>query len=78
MKLVKGYMYRIQTLTGAQKLKREHLMTYMDENVYGKLLFNARPFAGTQELDPDDIVGIVPVRPSADTTVHYMNKVIHD
>jgi hypothetical protein len=76
--LCKSYVYRIRTRSGQQKFEREHVMTYLGEDLNGDLTFNARPFAGTQTLRKSEIVSIAPMRPSdgRDDQGHYMNKVI--
>lgn len=79
MEMVKGYMYRLRTKTGQQKLEREHVMTYMGEDINGEWVFNARPFAGTQTIRPADVTNIVPIRDNTgnrDSSAHYMNKVV--
>lgn len=78
VELVPGYMYRIRTKTSAQKYEREHCLTYLGDNRNKTLSFNARPFAGTQELRPDEIVKLEPVRPGAgrENPAHYMNRIV--
>lgn len=78
VRLVKGYMYRVRTRTGQQKLEREHCMTYLGGNDRGELQFNARPFAGTQALDPATVTSIAPVRMSdgRESPAHYMNRIV--
>jgi hypothetical protein len=75
-------VYKIRTLIGSQKLPREHVMTFIDTDRHnGNLIFNARPFAGTQELRWDDIVSIDVIRHNArgrDSDLHYMNKVVRE
>lgn len=77
--LEKGYMYRIGTRWGQQRLTREHLLTLLDRDHEDYLIFNARPAAGTQPIYIRNIQYIV--REHANITgshnhEHYMNKVV--
>jgi hypothetical protein len=71
VRLVKGYMYRLATITPPQRKARHHCMTYIGDGAW-----NARPFAGTQEIDPQTIVHLEPMRPTTgrDSSDHYMNR----
>jgi hypothetical protein len=71
VRLVKGYMYRLATITPPQRKARHHCMTYL-----GGGYWNARPFAGTQQVDPSTIASIEPVRdnPARESSDHYMNR----
>jgi hypothetical protein len=76
-KLVPGTEYLIRTRTSGQKYAREHRMSFLALDI-DRLQFNARPFAGTQVLSPNDIIGHKALGKSAgrDDPKRYMNKVI--
>lgn len=79
--MVMGRKYRLHTRIGQQKYTREHLLTYLGRGGSdGKgLMFNARPFAGTQEFRAEEIVAMWDQGPSSgrDSSDHYMNKVLN-
>jgi hypothetical protein len=73
-----GTMYRILTQASEQKRAREHVMTFMGKGGVGNdwLLFSARPFAGTQMIDPSAIVSVERLGISnGDSEQHFTNKV---
>lgn len=75
---VPGTMYRLLTKTGEQKRPREHVMTFMGKGGVGNdwLLFSARPFAGTQMIDPTAVVSAFRLGISdGDSDQHFTNKV---
>lgn len=81
VKLVKGYMYRIGTRWGQQRLVREHLLTFLDRDHEDYLIFNARPKAGTQMIYIRNIVYIVREQANIVGTYdnkHYMNKIVRE
>lgn len=77
-KLTEGYLYRIRTLIPPQRLQREHMLTYLGPDTYGKLQFSARPYYGTQQIDPDTILmcELVDLARGRYDERHYMNKVV--
>lgn len=70
---VEGHVYRIRTLRDGDRLEREHVLTYL-----GGDQWNARPYAGTQQVDVRSITGAEDLGPSGgrDDQRHRMNKVI--
>lgn len=73
MNLQRGHQYIIRTLTPPQRLAREHCLTYVGKHFSGhSLVFDARPIAGTQILDSNDIVSITVTH---DATP-YLNKIV--
>lgn len=71
--LVIGHKYRVVTLIPPQRIEREHVVTYLgrlslDNEV---LYFDARPYAGTQQIVPEHIMSCVRVQKD---TNHYMNR----
>lgn len=76
-RLVIGDIYTLQTLIPPQRLMRQHCMTYMGNDGQGHLLFNARPFAGTQQIHPETIKSISWVAHGGrDSDRHYMNRIV--
>ncbi len=75
-----GVMYIIRTRIGGQKLEREHCMTFLGHDWDDGLVFNARPYAGSQSLTLNMILSAIPVPSTGgrDNPAHYMNKVIHN
>lgn len=74
-------VYRFRTRDGRQRYAREHLLTFLTRDKFnGDLIFNARPFAGTQTFDRrTKFLHVEKVGTSVgrDDPRHYMNKVIH-
>jgi hypothetical protein len=55
--LIVGEEYQLRTLHGTQRLEREWRISYLGPGMIpGSLSFNARPAAGTQEIDKASIV----------------------
>ena len=78
IQLEQGHVYLIRTRMGQQKYEREHLLTFLGDDSYLGLQFNARPYAGTQTLHWEDILEIryVGAGVGRDNDEHYLNKVI--
>ena len=78
--LIVGHEYIIRTRDGLQKYPREHKMSYLgtDDNSMGELVFNARPFAGTQHFRASSIVASKDMGNSGgrECPDRYMNRVI--
>jgi hypothetical protein len=77
---VPGRVYVIRTLTPPQRIPRESCLTFLGSNSDGTLSFNARPVAGTQSLDPKNIVSKRVVRnssPGRDYDGHYINRKVN-
>ena len=81
-RLLTGHEYLVRTRAGTQKLAREHRMSYLGTSAQGdgSLLFNARPFAGTQVIHPDHIVATCDIGLSGgrEHNARYMNKIVRD
>ena len=76
-----GTLYYLRTLSPPQRLEREHVLTYLGKvsGTDNLLQFNARPFAGTQEINSKEITAIrrmVRTDPfSREDPQHFMNRV---
>jgi hypothetical protein len=68
-----GHIYRLVTLTPPQRKPREHCLTHLGGNDW-----SARPFAGTQEINPFQIIDWTDLGRStgADDSRHFMNRPI--
>ena len=73
-----GVTYIIRTRTGTQIKARQHCMTYLCWNESMKQHeFNARPAAGTQSLQEDEILSKEPVGHvggGRSNPAHYVNQ----
>jgi hypothetical protein len=74
-----GREYLIRTKDGQQKYMREHRMSYLGRGLnVRELQFNARPFAGTQQIHVSSIIAVKDIGPSGgrEDSQRYMNKTI--
>lgn len=76
-KLIEGHEYLVRTKDGRQEYPREHRMSYQGTSVHGHV-WNARPFAGTQQFRPGSIIATMDLGKShgRDDDKRYMNKII--
>lgn len=68
-----GHIYQLRTLRETDRLEREHVLTYL-----GNGLWNARPYAGTQQIPASQITAATDLgeRAGRDDQRHRMNKII--
>lgn len=68
--MVKGQKYLVRHKSGTQRVVRESVMVFLDEEEKD-FIFSARPVAGTQTLPKDWVREIEPVPEDA---VVYINR----
>lgn len=68
-----GHVYLLRTLRETDRLEREHVLTFL-----GNDQWNARPYAGTQQIPVSQITAATDLGSSAgrDDQRHRMNKII--
>lgn len=73
MKFTKGNLYKLYVIIPPKRLPRESVLTYLGDNQW-----NARPAAGTQELDPKWIVAAEDLGrgKGRDDKRHYVNRTV--
>jgi hypothetical protein len=72
---IEGHVYLLRTLRDGDRLEREHVLTYL-----GGDQWNARPYAGTQQIPMSQITAATDLGDSAgrDDQRHRMNKIIRN